>query len=59
MFKLKAGSINEAEFEAKFELKLQQQNQILSILQKELISGLITQAKFEDKCKEELNHLFA
>ncbi|ABG50283.1 nuclease (SNase-like) [Trichodesmium erythraeum IMS101] len=56
---LKAGSINEAEFEAKFELKLQQQNQILSILQKELISGLITQAKFEDKCKEELNHLFA
>ena len=56
---LKADSITEAEFEAKFELKLQQQDRILSTLFEELINGLITQPKFEDKCKEELNSLFA
>ena len=55
---LKAGSITEAEFEAKFKLKLQHQNQILSTIFEELKNGLITQSKFEDKCKEELNNLF-
>ncbi|MGD1716577.1 thermonuclease family protein [Dapis sp. BLCC M172] len=56
---LKEGAFTEAEFESKFESKLQQQNEILSTVFAELKNGVITQPEFEDKCKEELNNLFA
>lgn len=56
---LKAGSITEAEFEAKFQLKLQQQNRLLLTLEEELKAGLITQPEFEDKFKQQANNFLS
>ncbi|GGA52544.1 thermonuclease family protein [Okeania sp. KiyG1] len=56
---LKEGAITEADFEAKFKLKLQEQNQILLTLFEDLKNGVITQPEFEDKVQEQANNLFA
>ncbi|MGB3514078.1 MAG: thermonuclease family protein [Microcoleaceae cyanobacterium] len=56
---LKLGTINEAEFEAKFEVKLQQQSQLLLTLEEDLKAGLITQPEFEDKFKQQANNLLS
>lgn len=55
---LKEGLISQTEFEAKFELKVQQQNQILLTLFEDLKAGLMTQPEFENKFQEQANNLF-
>lgn len=56
---MKEGTITEADLEAKFQLKLQEQDQILSTLFEDLKNGVITQPEFEDKVQEKANNLFA
>ncbi|MDY7004463.1 MAG: thermonuclease family protein [Cyanobacteriota bacterium] len=56
---LKEGTITEADIEAKFQLKLQEQEQLLSTLFEDLKNCVITQPEFEDKFKEQANNLFA
>ncbi|NES64653.1 MAG: hypothetical protein F6K24_05025, partial [Okeania sp. SIO2D1] len=56
---LKEGAITEADFEAKFQLKLQQQDQLLLTLFEDLQNGVITQPEFENKVQEQANNLFA